>query len=91
LKTDNFPRLRIGIGEPGKEVGQYPVHQGGMRTSDTYADYVLGSFSKNEKAMLNVVIDRAIMGIEMLVAHGFEKAQNYINSIDVGKEYQDNS
>lgn len=67
LGTDDFPRLRIGVGQPSVDA----------------AEYVLGRFSVDEKKVLKTVIDHGIKGIRMLVRDGLEKAQNYINSIRV--------
>ena len=67
LGTDDFPRLRIGIGQSSMDA----------------AAYVLGRFSAAEKKVLKSVIDHGIKGIRMLVCDGFEKAQNYINSIKI--------
>jgi len=65
LNTQNFPRLRIGIGQP----------QGDG------ADYVLSKFSRRERKILISIINEGITGIEILVKEGFNRAQNFINSI----------
>ena len=67
LKTDDFARLRIGIGKPDVDP----------------ADYVLSRFSRAEMSLVKKVIDESIKGIEIAVKDGFEKAQNYINGIDL--------
>lgn len=67
LQTENFPRLRIGVGQP----------QAGA------ADYVLSRFNAAECRILTKVIGQGIKGIRILVSAGFVKAQNYINSIHV--------
>jgi PTH1 family peptidyl-tRNA hydrolase len=67
LKTENFPRLRIGIGQP---------------QIDT-ADYVLSRFNTAEKRVLTKVMSQGIRGIRILVSEGFLKAQNYINAIHI--------
>jgi PTH1 family peptidyl-tRNA hydrolase len=65
LETQNFFRLRIGIGRPQMDA----------------ASYVLSRFEKKERKILNLSIEQAIEGIEILVKDGFERAQNFINSI----------
>jgi PTH1 family peptidyl-tRNA hydrolase len=67
LKTDDFARLRIGIGKPDINP----------------ADYVLSRFSKAEMSVVKKVIDEGIKGIEIAVKDGFEKAQNYINAVNL--------
>lgn len=67
LKTDDFARLRIGIGKPDIEP----------------ADYVLSRFSRTEMSLVKKTIEECIKGIEIAVKDGFEKAQNYINGIKI--------
>ena len=68
LQTENFPRLRIGIGQPQIDA----------------ADYVLRRFNAAEKRILSKVMSKGVRGIRILVSEGFVKAQNYINSINIG-------
>jgi PTH1 family peptidyl-tRNA hydrolase len=68
LQTYDFPRLRIGIGQP---------------SIDT-EEYVLERFSAGEMRVLNKVLKHGKSGIRMLFNDGFSKAQNYINSINIG-------
>ncbi len=67
LSTENFWRLRIGIGQPHED----------------YARYVLNSFKRGEKKTLHAVIKETIKGVELLVRDSFKSAQNYINSINI--------
>jgi PTH1 family peptidyl-tRNA hydrolase len=69
LKTDEFPRLRIGIGQ-----GQ------GAGTRIDAAEYVLQKFTREELIVLRRILREAIKGIQLMVTGGFHKAQNYINS-----------
>ncbi len=73
LGSSNFPRLRIGIGAPVNDA----------------ACYVLDKFSRREKLLLMSTIRQGIRGIRILVTKGFQSAQNFINGIDLRKEYQD--
>lgn len=68
LQTDHFLRLRIGIGQPQTDA----------------ADYVLSRFDAAERRTLTKVMSEGIRGIRILVSEGFGKAQNYINSINIG-------
>ena len=65
LGHTNFPRLRLGVGRPDEDV----------------VSYVLTSFSKVERTLLQQVILQGIRGIEILLKENFQKAQNFINSI----------
>lgn len=67
LKSDDFIRLRIGIGQP---------------VSDA-AEYVLASFKREEKELLKRVIEHGLKSVELLVTQGFEAAQNFINAVDL--------
>lgn len=67
LRTENFWRLRIGIGQPHED----------------YARYVLDSFDRDEKKTLHAVIKEVIKGVELLVRDGFTSSQNYINKITI--------
>lgn len=65
LGTDQFARLRIGIGRP--PVGIDPV------------DYVLDPFSAAEAAELTIILERAVVGIETMLDHGIASAMNLLN------------
>ncbi len=65
LGTETVPRLRVGIG---------PVPP-----SWKPADFVLGRFSKDEKAAADAAIDRAANAVEDWVAVGIEAAMNRYN------------
>jgi peptidyl-tRNA hydrolase, PTH1 family len=66
LGTQNFPRVRIGIGQ---SVGE----------KDTIA-HVLGKFSKAETVVVNEVIYLVNDAIEMSLKQGMEKAMSLYNS-----------
>ena len=73
LGTQDFPRLRVGIG---------PVPQ---RWNP--ADYVLGKFSADEIAQLKPVLDRCVRGLEDWVKHGVSRCMNQYNGLpDTGKK-----
>ena len=67
LETMHFPRLRIGIGRSDTDV----------------ASYVLDAFSRQEKRLLNIIIDEGIKGIRIMIKNDFVKAQNHINAVDL--------
>ena len=67
MKTNDFPRLRLGIAGEHYEPG------------DDVADYVLARFSKAERATLAGVIDTACDAVECWVTDGIEAAMNRFN------------
>lgn len=67
LGTNNFPRIRLGIGRP-KERGQGDV-----------ADYVLSSLTPDEKDTLKQMLDRTKDAVDAILKDGIEKAMNKFN------------
>jgi len=65
LGTQEFPRLRLGVGRP----------PGRMRA----ADYVLQNFSKNESALLESVLERGTDAALIFISDGLETAMNQYN------------
>ena len=65
LGTQDFPRLRIGVGRP-------PGQMSG-------ADYVLQDFSTSEQAVLNEILTRAAQAAQMFIKSGPEQAMNQFN------------
>ena len=62
LHTDEFLRVRIGVGKPvSKERG---------------ADHVLSKFAKRERAEIDVVLEHAADAVETIVADGIDAAMN---------------
>jgi PTH1 family peptidyl-tRNA hydrolase len=68
LGSQEFARLRIGIGAPAQERREKTV------------SHVLGRFSAAEQPVLNAVIEEAIAGIELLRRRGLDAAGNRINA-----------
>lgn len=68
-KTQDYVRVRIGVGKPpgGKERG---------------ADHVLARISGSQKALLDVGVERGIEAIEAIVAEGVDAAMTRTNAID---------
>jgi PTH1 family peptidyl-tRNA hydrolase len=63
LSTNDFPRLRIGVGMPPYDT----------------ADYVLSSFSKTEKEILPKILDWAIDALDSFVLHGLKTTMSKFN------------
>lgn len=65
LETEAFGRLRFGIGpRPPEIIG---------------ADFVLSPFEEPEEGRVDAVLDRAVSGIETMLARGFDLAMNQVN------------
>ena len=71
LGTDEFKRLRIGIGSPSKDQKD--------RKSKTVS-HVLGRFSNEEFIILNFIIQEIISCIESITSNNWEKISNRLNS-----------
>lgn len=65
LGTQNFPRLRIGIGRPPGRMDA--------------AAYVLQDFNQEERELLPEVLDRAAKAALVFIEHGLETAMNQFN------------
>ena len=72
LDSQDFPRLRIGIGRP----------PGRMEA----ADYVLQDFSPSEKPYLEEFLSNAVEAILVFVSEGLETAMNRFNAPMQGNE-----
>jgi peptidyl-tRNA hydrolase, PTH1 family len=70
LGTDQFPRLRVGIGAP---------HPGEIKSS-----YVLGRFRDEEKATIASVVDRSANACEVWASEGIDTAMNRFNTRSEG-------
>lgn len=66
LNSDEFPRVKIGVGAP-----PHPDYD--------LADYVLGRFGKEEIDALIPVAVRAVGAVEEIIANGCESAMNKFN------------
>ena len=66
LGTDQFPRLKIGVG--GKPHPDYNM-----------ADWVLGQFQGEDKKTINAAVARAADAVECLLADGIDRAMNQYN------------
>lgn len=67
LNSDNFPRIRIGVGAPSHK--DYEL-----------ADYVLGRFTKDEIKILEDAIIRTSKAVEEIIKNDIQSAMNKFNS-----------
>ena len=66
LGSDQFPRLRIGIGRPDQK-GRGAI------------DFVLGRFRSDERGLLDEALNRAADCMETFAGEGIERAMNVFN------------
>lgn len=66
LGTNQFPRVKVGVGE--KPHAQYDL-----------ADWVLGKFTKEEQKTVETSVKRAADAVEWILRLGLEKAMNHFN------------
>ena len=66
LGTDRFPRVKVGVGAP-----EHPDFD--------MVDWVIGSFSKDERKVVDAAIDRALDAAECVIRSGVTEAQNRFN------------
>ena len=74
LGTQEFPRLRIGIGAPGRSAEE--------RKARTVS-HVLGSFNSSEQPLLKDVLDEVLRGLELIQRQGLEHAGNRLNGFQL--------
>ena len=74
LGTQEFARLRIGIGAPGCTAAE---------RRERTVSHVLGSFHKNEQPMLDAVLDEVLRGLDLIQRQGLERAGNRLNGVNL--------
>jgi PTH1 family peptidyl-tRNA hydrolase len=67
LATEAFPRLRVGIGEPGRG----------------FVDHVLSTFAPEERLRLDELLDAAADAVEAWARDGVSKASNRFNAFEL--------
>jgi len=76
LGTQEFARLRIGIGAPGRTPDE--------RRARTVS-HVLGSFSQQEQPLLRDVLDAVVRGFDLIQREGLERAGNQLNGLQLAE------
>jgi PTH1 family peptidyl-tRNA hydrolase len=72
LATEEFPRLRIGIGRPPEQMDA--------------ADFVLSKFKRSEQNTIDDAVVRAAEGVELWIRSGIAPAMNRINGASAGSD-----
>jgi PTH1 family peptidyl-tRNA hydrolase len=67
LESDKFSRLRVGIGDPGRNS----------------VDHVLSRFSSAEQERLDELLDEAAEGVETWAREGTSRAANRFNTFEL--------
>jgi len=70
LQTEEFPRIRIGVGNPSKDLD--------------LKEYVLSSFSQEELPLIEEACRRAVKGVELIISEGVAAAMNQCNGKATG-------
>lgn len=70
LGTQNFPRLRIGIGKP----------QAAIKDDSSTVSYVLGRFSAAENQIVSQVLQLVLEAVQLSTSQGVELAMNRYNN-----------
>lgn len=65
LQTEEFPRIRIGVGSPSAKWD--------------LKDYVLSPFSSEELPLIEEACKMAVMGVELIISEGVAAAMNKCN------------
>lgn len=73
LGTDQFIRLRLGIGTKEGFLGEH------KRTSFNAEHFVIDAFHPTERSKVKSMIKHALKALETLLEEGLEKAQNQFN------------
>lgn len=71
LGSQNFCRLRIGIGAPSVSI---------LERKQKTIPHVLGQFNKSEHQILEGVLDTVVKGLELINDFGLERGITYLNS-----------
>jgi PTH1 family peptidyl-tRNA hydrolase len=71
LGSQDFARLRIGIGAPAQEP---------QERRERTVGHVLGRFSSSERPVLDTVLEEVISGIHLIRRLGIERAGNRLNA-----------
>lgn len=74
LNTQNFPRLRIGIGKPNDGINS---------DQSESISHVLGKFSAAETQLMSVVLQFVVECVEFSLKQGVERAMNLCNSRNI--------
>jgi PTH1 family peptidyl-tRNA hydrolase len=73
LGSEDFPRIKVGIGRPTKEDGT------AITDEDIIVGYVLSDFSPQEEATIKPAIARIAEAVHFIITEGIVAAMNKFN------------
>ena len=68
LKTENFPRVRFGIGKPSVD------------SEKDLFDYVLEDFTQEEQDVLDIALENVVEALNAIISESIEEAMNRFNN-----------
>jgi PTH1 family peptidyl-tRNA hydrolase len=69
MGTQEFARIKIGVGQPKGDL----------------VNYVLGSFAKDEREILDKVLETVVIAAEVIINEDVKEAMNKYNSFNLNK------
>ena len=69
MGTEDFARIKIGVGQPKGDL----------------VNYVLGNFAKEEKRILDEVLETVVLAAEVIIKEDAKEAMNKYNSFNLNK------
>lgn len=79
LGTQNFPRLRLGIGRGGSK-GEQEEGAIATKANQNVTSHVLGGFTSSENKIVTELLDLTESTVTSILGDGFEKAMSLYNS-----------
>lgn len=73
LGSEDFPRIKVGIGRPTKEDGT------AITDEEAIVKYVLSDFTPREEAAIKPTIDRVAEAVGCILTEGIVAAMNSFN------------
>lgn len=73
LQSEDFPRLRLGIGRPVTAAAPAPEKK------EQVAEYVLDRFLPEEQKVKEEIVNRAVVAVEICLESGLQTAMNQFN------------
>lgn len=71
--TEQFPRIRVGVGRPSLQ----------EQDDEVVVDHVLSPFTSGEQTLLPKVVQTAAEGVERWLADGIEAAMQFVNTSEI--------
>jgi PTH1 family peptidyl-tRNA hydrolase len=88
LGTQNFPRLRLGIGRGGSK-GAQEESAIATKANQNVTGHVLGGFSSSENKVVTELLSLTESTVTSILADGFEKAMSLYNSRSIDSSKPD--